>query len=192
MSRNPGRKRPVFAIGLSKTGTTSLHNALIMLGYKSCHWRSNKFSEETQQLIDSGAAALPFEAYTNVASVVASYEKLDRNFPSAVFILTVRDLDDWLASRTRHVNFNRALNDNGVKPAHTWVDIDPVGWRTERIVHHEAVFRYFQARPGKLLVLDIAGGDGWPSLCRFLNCAVPAVPFPNVDPLSVWAPQMTM
>jgi len=80
--RKTGRKGPVFALGLSKTGTTSLHKALIGLGYKSCHWQSNEFSEETRQLIESGAP-LPFDAYTNVASVVQHYEQLDRRFPSA-------------------------------------------------------------------------------------------------------------
>jgi hypothetical protein len=187
-ARNPDRKGPVFGIGFGKTATTSLYKALIKLGYKSCHWRSDMFSEETRQLIEAGAP-LPFEAYTNVASVVEGYAKLDRTFPSGVFILTVRDLDDWLASSTRHVTYNRALNDRGLKPAHTWVDIDPVAWRSERIRHHEAVFRYFKDRPGKLLVLDIPDGDGWPGLCRFLNCAEPAVRFPYVDPLAVWAPK---
>jgi Sulfotransferase domain len=186
--RKTGRRGPVFALGLSKTATTSLHKALIGLGYKSCHWRSNEFSEETLQLIESGAP-LPFDAYTNVASVVQHYEELDLRFPSAAFILTVRDLDEWLASRTRHVTFNRALNAKGIKPPHTWIDIDPVGWRTERILHHEAVFSYFKDRPDKLLVLDIPGGDGWPSLSRFLGCDEPSTPFPWVDPLTIWVPQ---
>jgi Sulfotransferase domain len=182
--RKTGRKGPVFAIGLNKTATTSLHHALIELGYKSCHWQSDEFSEATRQLIESGAP-LPFDAYTNVASIVAHYEQLDHRFPSAVFILTVRDLDEWLASRTRHVTVNRASNTTGsrIKPPHTWTDIDPAAWRTERILHHEAVFNYFKDRPDKLLVLDIPGGDGWPSLCLFLGCDEPSIPFPNIDPL---------
>lgn len=186
--RNPDRKGPVFGIGFGKTATTSLYKALTWLGYRSCHWRSDTFSDETRQLIEAGSP-LPFEAYTNVASVMDSYAMLDRTFPSAVFILTVRDLADWLASMTRHVTYNRGLNDSAVRPRHTWVDVDPVGWRSQRILHHEAVFRYFKDRPDKLLVLDIPAGDGWPSLCRFLNCAQPAVRFPHVDPLAVWAPK---
>ena len=31
---------------------------------------------------------------------------LDRQYPGSKFILTVRDLDDWLDSRRRHVETN--------------------------------------------------------------------------------------
>ena len=34
----PGRPAAVFGIGLNKTGTTSLHEALTILGYESLHW----------------------------------------------------------------------------------------------------------------------------------------------------------
>ena len=57
-------------------------------------------SEETRALIDAGGP-LRFEAYTDVTSIVERYEELDRRFPTAAFILTVRKLDDWLASRAR-------------------------------------------------------------------------------------------
>ena len=46
-----------------------------------------------ESLIDAGGL-LPFEAYTDVASIVERYEELERCFPSAAFILTVRRLDD--------------------------------------------------------------------------------------------------
>ncbi len=177
----------MFAVGLNKTGTTSLHAALSVLGYRSCHWVSEQFSAETSALIDAGGP-LPFEAYTDVASIVERYEELDRRFPSAAFILTVRDLDDWLASRARHVALNRGQNAVSADHPYGWVDVDPVLWRTERLMHHEAVLRYFKDRPEKLLVLDICGGDGWAVLCRFLNCPAPSEPFPHVNPLAARLP----
>jgi len=67
---------------------------------------------------------------------------------------------------------------------HSWIDIDPVAWRTERIMHHEAVLRYFKNRPEKLFVMDICGGDDWTDLCDFLNCPPPNVPFPHVNPIA--------
>jgi beta-glucanase (GH16 family)/GR25 family glycosyltransferase involved in LPS biosynthesis len=181
------RKAPVFAIGLNKTGTTSLHEALILLGYRSCHWQSDEFSDETSALIDGGGP-LPFEAYTDVASIIERYEELDRRFPSAMFILTVRNLDDWLASRARHVALNRAENALEGQDLYGWIDIDPLGWRTERLMHHEAVLRYFKDRPHKLLVMDICEGDGWADLCRFLDCPEPREPFPHADPLAARKP----
>ncbi len=177
----------MFAIGLNKTGTTSLHEALRTLGYRSCHWLGDEFSETTSALIDAGGP-LQFEAYTDVASIVERYHELDRRFPSAAFILTVRNLDDWLASRARHVGLNRAENAASGRVRHTWTVVDPAAWRTERIMHHEAVLRYFKDKPDKLLVMDICGGDGWSKLCSFLNCPEPTQPFPHVDPLAARSP----
>jgi GR25 family glycosyltransferase involved in LPS biosynthesis len=176
------RKLPVFGIGLNKTGTTSLHEALTLLGYRSCHWQSDDFSSQVSALIDEGSP-LPFEALTDVASVVERFKDLDRLYPTAVFILTTRELDDWLKSRVRHVALNRADVAAGAA-RHSWTTIDLATWRTERLMHHEAVFTHFKDRPDKLLVMDICGGDGWERLCGFLNCPIPSVPFPSVDPLS--------
>lgn len=52
--KSPLERKPIFAIGLNKTGTTSLHFALTLLGYKCCHWISDTFSDETGRLISQG------------------------------------------------------------------------------------------------------------------------------------------
>ncbi|MBX2816080.1 MAG: glycosyltransferase family 25 protein, partial [Saprospiraceae bacterium] len=173
-------RRPVFAIGMNKTGTTSLHFALTMLGYNSCHWESDSFSNETQKLIDK-AKRLPFEAYTDVRSIVENYKELDRQYPEAVFILTFRNEQDWINSRRRHVLRNRAKNLQGAK--HSWLEINVKAWRQEREKHHSSVLSYFQNRQEKLLILNICDGDEWEPLCAFLQVRQPELPFPHVDPL---------
>jgi beta-glucanase (GH16 family)/GR25 family glycosyltransferase involved in LPS biosynthesis len=177
--KHSGRK-PVFAIGLNKTGTTSLHFALTSLGYKSCHFLNHDFSDNTAKLIDNGET-LPYEAYTDVASVVSRFRQLDEQYPDAAFILTTRELDSWVASRSRHVLRNRRENAAGA--SHTWTLDEPEVWKLEREQHHDAVFSYFEDKPDKLLALDICGGDGWEPLCNFLECPVPEELFPYVDPL---------
>ena len=47
--------------------------------------------------------------------------------------------------------------------------------------HNEGVLAYFKDRPDDLLVLDIAKGEGWEPLCKFLGCPVPAAPFPHAN-----------
>jgi GR25 family glycosyltransferase involved in LPS biosynthesis len=183
-ARVGGHHTPVFGIGLSKTGTTSLHEALTRLGYRSCHWQSDEFSDETSKAIDRGER-LPFDAYTDVASVVRRFAELDRVYPTAVFILTIRDFDQWVMSRARHVASNRAENAAAAALRHSWTVTDPSSWYLERLAHHERVLRYFHQRPNKLLVMDICGGDGWQQLCTFLRCPIPDEPFPRVDPLAV-------
>jgi GR25 family glycosyltransferase involved in LPS biosynthesis len=180
ISVNHKGKKPVFAIGMNKTATTSLHFALTNLGYRSCHFLSHQFSDTTAQLIDAGKP-LPYEAYTDVESVVEKFRELDRQYPDAVFILTTRDLDSWIASRARHVQRNRMENAKGA--SHTWITEDADAWKEEREQHHQAVLSHFKGRPDKLLVLDIVGGDQWEPLCEFLGCPVPDQLFPHVDPL---------
>lgn len=177
-----GRRLPVFGIGLRKTGTTSLHEALTVLGYRSCHWLGDDFSQQVSEAIDNGRD-LPFEAFTDVASVLSRFRELDTLYPDAAFVLTTRDVEDWLRSQARHVALNQADVLNG-RTEHSWTSIDLDAWRSERLLHHEAVFSHFQSRPDKLLVLDICGGDGWEPLCEFLGCPVPTRQFPRVDPLA--------
>jgi len=177
-----GRPQMVFGIGLNKTGTTSLHEALSLLGFRSCHWISDAFSDEVDRLIENGEE-LPFEAFTDVASVAKRFRELDRQYPDAAFILTTRALDSWLTSRVRHVTMNRAEVVQWAAP-HTWTSVEIAAWKEERLLHHEAVLEHFRGRPGKLLVLDIPGGDGWSELCPFLRVPSPEEPFPRVDPLA--------
>lgn len=180
MPVNKAGRKPVFAIGMNKTATTSLHFALTSLGYKSCHFFSHEFSDTTAKLIDN-KEPLTYEAYTDVESVVSKFRQLDEQYPDAAFILTTRDLDSWIASRSRHVQRNRMENAAGA--AHTWTDENPEAWKLEREEHHNAVLTYFKDRPHKLLQLDIVGGDSWEPLCEFLGCQVPEQVFPHVDPL---------
>ncbi len=173
-------KKPIFAIGLNKTATTSLHFALSILGYKCCHWISDDFSDKTAKLIKNNLP-LPFDAYTDVESITENFKELDIQYPNAVFILTTRNIDDWIGSRIRHVTRNKIENKQGA--SHNWTEIEVESWRDERKKHHEIVKNYFMNKKDKLLVFDICGGDGWDKLCTFLKLPVPEASFPNVDPL---------
>ncbi len=147
------KRKPVFAIGLNKTATSSLYHALKILGYNACHWIDDEFSNKTAKLIER-KKPLPFDAYTDVQSIMEKYTELDKQYPDAAFILTVRDVDDWIASRTRHVmrNINEKLQDDYVNL--TKVDIE--GWKEEWIKHNNAVKDHFKYRENKLLILIYA------------------------------------
>jgi 3'(2'), 5'-bisphosphate nucleotidase len=43
------------------------------------------------------------------------------------------------------------------------------------------VYQYFNSRQSDLLVIDIAGGEGWEKLCPFLGAAIPDTPFPKAN-----------
>ena len=47
--------------------------------------------------------------------------------------------------------------------------------------HNKEVIRYFKYRPGDLLILDLAKGDGWEKLFPFLGADIPNSAFPHAN-----------
>ncbi len=173
----------IFGIGLSKTGTTSLANALEILGYrvKDClgvtDYRKGDLSS-----IDK-AALLNNDALTDTP-IPSYYRELDVEYPDSKFVLTVRDMGDWLKSCKKQ--FNQKLADKQTE-AHNQLFFDlyestvfneekfRVGYK--RFV--EGVLDYFKDRTDDLLIINVSKGDGWEKLCPFLGKSIPDVPFPK-------------
>ena len=177
-----GASRPrVFCIGLNKTGTTSLHEALIVLGYRSLHWGGPDTPRSVRRAFLEGVPLLTylgdFDAVSDIQSLVLMFDRLDAEYPGSRFIYTKRDLDGWLRSRTHHVERNIASHAKG-EYSGTFLTVDLERW-TELFVEHEArVLAHFADRPHDLLVMDIPAGDGYDVLCPFLGLPVPLEPFP--------------
>jgi hypothetical protein len=183
----------VFCIGLNKTGTRSLHDALEILGLRGMHWGGNenlatavqrgaqirvaveRALAEGRPLLDDLEDA---DAYSDILALSTNFHVLDRQYPESKFILTTRKLDDWLDSRTRHVETNVERRRRGEYDG-TFLVVDREAWSAEFIGHDERVRSYFAGRPSDLLVLDIAAGDGWEQLCPFLGLPVPDAAFPR-------------
>ncbi len=184
------RADKVFVIGLSKTGTTSLHAALERLGYLSQHW-SNPL---TGQMLDMADGEV-FDALsdTPVADMV---ERLLDDFPQARFILSTRAVASWCDSMLRHLRRQHSaiglegLRDLVSRPAdcphgeawcvlHRHLYTDHPDLPAAHAAHTERVHRLFRHQPNRLLEFDVVAGDGWPKLCSFLGLPVPSGPFPR-------------
>lgn len=175
----------IFGIGLSKTGTTSLANALEILGYKTrdypglLHYSPGDLGSIDGSLLDA------YDALTDTP-IPSFYRELDARYPDAKFILTIRDAESWLKSCKKQ--FTQKLADKQ-NEAHNRLFMDLYGCTVfdeqkfsagyDRFI--EGVHAHFRDRPGKLLVMNVAAGDGWESLCPFLNQAVPEIPFPKAN-----------
>jgi hypothetical protein len=162
----------VFGIGLSRTGTHSLTDALAYLGLSAIHFPAT-FAD-----VEAHRAATD----TRIAD---TFELLDRAFPGSLFILTVRDMDDWLRSCecfwAGFGNFVRApelmkLHERLYGSAH----FDAAIYRAAYLRHINRVDDYFVQRRHELLTMNICAGDGWRSLVDFLEVDMPMVPFPSV------------
>jgi Sulfotransferase domain len=174
----------VFGIGLSRTGTRSLANALGILGWKCIHFPSDKRTFEQLRIGDFRLDVLKqFNAATDTP-IAAYFPQFDALFESSMFILTVRDPATWL---TRVEAFWRRTHDEQLKPFHRFINTAVYGTWTYQRERFEYVYRrhiaevrnYFASRPQRLLMLDICGGQGWGELCAFLDRPVPRVPFPH-------------
>lgn len=180
----------IFGIGLSRTGTTSLHAALVVLGFPSRHyypvssWLAGDFRFDA--LADYDAVTdLPIPTY---------YPDLDRRYAASKFILTFRDPVSWLESCRRHWSRQKssAIADGSEERRRNAVRLltyGITGFDSSRFLHvyetHERqVLHYFRNRPEDLLVIDVTAGERWQALSRFLRASTPiGMPFPYLaDP----------
>ena len=83
----------IFGIGLSRTGTLSLTEALKELGYRTVHYppipKFFKYIDEN-------------DAFTDI-TVSCNYKILDKKYLGSKFILTIRDKESWLKSCENHL-----------------------------------------------------------------------------------------
>lgn len=175
----------VFCLGLSRTGTSSLHAASLILRIPAIHypielahrWFNGDFSlsaTEPYQLISD----LPTPLY---------FEEFDSSHPGARFILTYRRADQWLDSVERHFRATAASSTKTVP--RDLVRLACYGttvFHRQRMLgvyqrHLDRVRRYFASRPADLLTIDIDEEKSpWTVLCKFLQVPVPEMPFPHL------------
>jgi hypothetical protein len=176
------RPPKVFGIGLHKTSTTSLANALYTIGYDvGGYFDTARFDSEAE-LCDFVVAEARARDAVQDMPWPAFYQLLDQEFPGSKFVLTLRDPQRWIASVVTHFGSRQI-------PSHEYVYGVPAaeGYESTYLDHlerHEREVReYFADRADDLLVMDIAGGDGWDVLCEFLGVPVPDFPFPRQNQL---------
>lgn len=172
----------VFGIGLSKTGTTSLARALEILGYKTrdylgvSRYTTGDLSSLNLQELDEN------DAFTDTP-IPSFYKQLDARYPNSKFILTTRDIDDWLKSCKKQFKESLAAKSNEATiQLHTDLYdcfvFDPEKYANGYNRFVNGVLNHFKDRPQDLLVIDICGGEKWELLCNFLGKPVPDIPFP--------------
>ena len=184
-----GRERPfdkIFNVGLNRSGTASLTQALKILGFRAVHFKCDgrrvydvvRDNDRNGRRLLSGLDER-FDAFSDF-NAYGFFDVLDRQYPNSKFIVTRRDLESWLDSRARKVNVNRSdpnYRDGLLK-------VDRAGWTYDREQFLARVDAYFKSRPCDLLTIHIPGGEAWQALCSFVQRPVPDVPFPWNNRLS--------
>lgn len=177
---DPDRPR-IFCIGLNKTGTSSFHEAMQILGFDSLHWGGTKIAKKVRRAIDAGAPLLSnlsrrHDAFSDIGSLSRRFVLLDSQYPGSRFVLTVRPVDEWLDSRRRHVERNMERSAEGSYNG-TFLEIDEPAWREEWKQHLDRVHSYFGDRDD-FLEIDITRSQSWEPFCRLLDVDIPGEAFP--------------
>jgi hypothetical protein len=158
----------VFCIGFSKTGTTSLHHALNLIGYKSLHWPRAHITPRTGWI--EFFKKSQFDAFSDAPLYFSGFFKeLDKEFPGSKFIYTPRKAESFVNSWQNYFR-NAPWSLDSEKEKQDLIQ--------EYNDHEQDVFAYFTDKPSQLLVFDLIGGDDWKRLCAFLDKPIPETPFP--------------
>jgi len=161
----------IFIVGLPRTGTTSICNCFLQLGYTTAHTAYvNKALWDAQVLADT--------------PIFGEYQLLDKYFSEAKFVNLTRQTDLWLPSikqlLTRmHTNLTRL--DGGfnshIKRCYlsTFQNLSLDNINSDNYLldcyynHQTKVEEYFKKRRSDLLTIDIAHNDSHTQLQAFLQ-----------------------
>lgn len=177
----------IFGVGVPKSGSNSLADALTVMGYSVIHFGREKFRRETdavEEFSKNIAADKPaisgfknFDAFVD-SPVWFNYQRLATENENAKFILTYRDpaacAFSWV--RMQHYLHRKILPDTAPQNFSEFKEM------AEK--HIDRVFEYFKHDTKRLLLLDHSDSDEvkWEHLAKFLNRPAPKKVFPHSFP----------
>ena len=176
-------REKIFIIGFPKTGTTSVEQALRILGYKLKWWPENI------------GEILNYDAFSD-GPVWDWYKSVDRIFKNSRFIFTYRGNDEWLKSckhhyTERHKPFDiKSYNSNTRQMIQFMdsrmkmfgqVEYNSKVWLHKYLHHMDSVAEYFHDTTDVLLSINVCEGEGWKELCDFLGKPIPNIKFPKTN-----------
>ena len=188
----------VIGTGVGRTGTYSLKLAINRLGLGPCHHMEAVIQNMPAQ-VPLWAAALEGRAdwdaiYQGFNSAVdwpsaAFYRELANAYPSAKFVLTHRDPENWADSFGSTIYQVITKRDRFPPHMQAWLAMAygvvaksgfPAGLNCESLIkafiaHNDAVKAAIPS--DRLLIYQVK--DGWAPLCQFLDTPVPPEPFPR-------------
>ena len=184
----------VIGAGLSRTGTFTLKLALEALGMGPCYHMAELAAHKGRaaqwlQVMRGGTPDWN-DVYAGYGAAVdlptcIHYRELAAHFPSARFVLTIRDAESWCDSFQATIFADSARRRGTADPltevmAHVarrcFADrFDRQGLVAGYDRHNELVRRTIPA--DRLLVFRVT--EGWGPLCRFLGKQIPRRPFPR-------------
>jgi Sulfotransferase domain len=179
--KNRADRPRIFNLGLNKTGTSSFHQAMVILGFRSLHWGGPRVHELVEASFVAREPLLTnlhqrYDAFSDIGPLSRRFKLLDAQYPGSRFVLTVRPVEGWLESRRRHVESNVRLRDAG-RYTGTFLVVDEEKWRRDWDTHLAQVRTYFAGRLD-FLEIDMTDDPSWRPFCELLGVPEPDAAFP--------------
>lgn len=182
----------IIGAGFGRTGTSSMKQALELLGVGPCHHMSEVLSLDDQRTkwkaIANGTKPDWDDVFANYNASVDwpsshYWRDLAEHFPNAKILLTVRSSESWYTSMTNTI-FKVLKEENEPDGVGTRIITEATfGGILDDKDHAIAIFEKntsdVKAAISKDRLLVYSVGDGWEPLCQFLNLPVPSEPFPR-------------
>ena len=187
-------KPKVFVLGLSKTGTTSIGDALQKLGYRRLGWRDVRSRHLVQTFTHGDLKPLVelthyFDAFEDLPWPLL-YCEMAEMYPDAKFILSMRKTEEtWLRSMRTHMGRGKWL------PYSQFYGADTMDGNEDIILesyvnHTKKVREYFRDKPHRYVELNIDDGDvNWRTICQVAQCPdgkVMDIKFPKSNSVASW------
>jgi len=190
----------IIGVGVGRTGTYSLRMAINQLGFGPCHHMEEVLKNMDVQ-VPLWSEALKGNAnwssiYKDFKSAVdwptaGFFRELIKEYPTAKFILTERNPENWADSFGSTIYKLIEGKDKAPEKMHDWLNMAnavitktgfPLGLDREGLIngfiaHNKAVREIIPEE--QLLVFQVK--EGWEPLCKFLNVPAPEEPFPRTN-----------
>jgi len=181
---------PIIGIGLPRTGTSSLREAMRILGYRV---QGDPYNARRMRRLADGdlAGAIRHDTAQRYTYLSEPYYGWAPQVVAAGWraIITTRELGPWKASLTAYTRRKpRGVRPEWLRPRTSAQRIlrsmafggrPPIVSPTAAWSSHLALaWRCLRDCPEQVLVLDVCGGEGWEPLCEWLGVPVPDVLFP--------------
>lgn len=170
-------KKKLIVIGLSRTGTTTIHQYLMSRHLVSIHYPNKRslFSHQWDSISDLSAAA--------------EFKKIDKYFKNRCnFLYLTRPIDDWVESVMWKFNDKPIPPDSFHRDMRKKVYGSQLPTREKFIdsyhKHEKEVYEYFKDRPEDLLTMSLFTSDQTESLnelCEFIGIKNNGMPFPHAN-----------
>jgi hypothetical protein len=190
----------IIGVGVGRTGTYSLRLAINQLGYGPCHHMEEVLKDINVQVPlwsetlkgNTNWSAI-YKGFNSAVDwpTAGFFRELIKEYPTAKFILTERNPENWADSFGSTIYKLVEGRDKAPEKMQNWLTmvnellnksgfpqgLDRDGLINGFIAHNKAVRDIIPK--DQLLIFQVK--DGWEPLCKFLNEPVPNQPFPRTN-----------